>query len=384
MSIDIRELDARAAATDPRVDRWLASLALDGVDALVENAHVDFRLLDVGGEIVPIAIATSGPVRTYVCSPLSQYARYPAREARRLKPLWLRWLATPAFVAAGLVLRLLAIDRVVYVDNWLLATNPVRSLGAERCRALVAWLVARYPRHAIVHRSVNPALDDAHARALGAAGFRPVRARVVYVVDPASTRFAHNANAWRDRRLLGRPGWAFGVTRDPDDAVTLATQYRALYIDRYTRLNPAYTTLAFSRMLESATFATSVIREGSRVLAHVTTFTRNGVLTGGTVGYDTGRPPEDGLYRAIVALILQHGRHRGARINLSGGVGGFKLARAAVPMSEFDAVYDHHLPGWRRLGWRIVAALGRLWRVPSAPSGPPPALRRARPPPPRS
>ena len=52
------------------------------------------------------------------------------------------WLATPAFVAAGLVLRLLAIDRVVYVDNWLLATNPVRSLGAERCRALVAWLVA--------------------------------------------------------------------------------------------------------------------------------------------------------------------------------------------------------------------------------------------------
>ena len=84
----------------------------------------------------------------------------------------------------------------------------------------------------------------------------------------------------------------------------LATQYRALYIDRYTRLNPAYTTLAFSRMLESATFATSVIREGSRVLAHVTTFTRNGVLTGGTVGYDTGRPPEDGLYRAIVALIL--------------------------------------------------------------------------------
>lgn len=362
VTIDIRVLDPAAIAADPRVDRWLAALALEGAGTLVENAHVDFRLLDVAGEIVAIAAAEPGPVRTYVCSPVTQYARYPAAEARRLEPGWLRPIARLAFTLVGYVLRFCEFDRVVYIDNWLLATNPVRSLGAARYRALADWLVARYPKHAIVHRSVNPTLDEPHAVALDAAGFRRVRARVVYVADPASGRARRNENLRRDRKLHDESRCRIESTRDARDAPVFARLYRTLYLDQYTALNPAYRTEAFACMIGSANFQTFALRNAERVIGFVNSFRRNGVCTGAIVGYDLESPREDGAYRVLIAQLFRDAARAGCVLNLSGGAGGFKTARSAQPVSEYDAVYDRHLPARRRLGWAIAAALGRLWR----------------------
>ena len=57
--------------------------------------------------------------------------------------------------------------------------------------------------------------------------------------------------------------------------------------------------------------------------------------------------------------------NRGTLLHVSGGAGRFKTLRGAFPVREFDAVFDAHLPPWRRLPWRLAAVEGRLWRAPA-------------------
>ena len=87
------------------------------------------------------------------------------------------------------------------------------------------------------------------------------------------------------------------------------------------------------------------------------------LITASLIAYDLQRPQNLGLYRLAFALMITEAAQRKALLNISAGVGNFKMLRGAVPVQEFDAVYDRHLPISRRLPWvgiRMAAGLGRL------------------------
>ncbi|MFM8879783.1 MAG: GNAT family N-acetyltransferase, partial [Verrucomicrobiota bacterium] len=44
-------------------------------------------------------------------------------------------------------------------------------------------------------------------------------------------------------------------------------------------------------------------------------------------------------------------------LNYSSGAGDFKRRRGSIPTVEYNAVYDRHLPGNRRMAFRTAAAL---------------------------
>jgi O-acetyl-ADP-ribose deacetylase (regulator of RNase III) len=62
----------------------------------------------------------------------------------------------------------------------------------------------------------------------------------------------------------------------------------------------------------------------------------------------------------LIALAISEAARRRLKLNLGGGVGYFKSLRGAVPVEEYDAVYDRHLPSHRRLGWATLRMAGRL------------------------
>src|SRR5262249_5247614 len=93
-------------------------------------------------------------------------------------------------------------------------------------------------------------------------------------------------------------------------------------------------------------------------------YANNGHLVAMLLGYDRGRPREDGLYRQVMMLKSLEAKRAGVTVNLSGGAGEFKMLRGASEQVEYDAVYDRHLPAWRRVGWRLVELQGTLWRRP--------------------
>jgi len=48
----------------------------------------------------------------------------------------------------------------VMVNNWLLSTNLYPPSSNETLEAISRFLIERFPKHAIVYRSVNPILNE--------------------------------------------------------------------------------------------------------------------------------------------------------------------------------------------------------------------------------
>ena len=138
------------------------------------------------------------------------------------------------------------------------------------------------------------------------------------------------------------------------DPGRMAEIYRMLYLDRYCHLNPHYNMRFFSLIMKTPFFKFRLFRRGDRVDAFTLYCRNDGHITGMLLGYDIGLPRKLGLYRMAITWKFHEAFEEGLVVNLSGGVGDFKHNRGAIPASEYDAVYDLHLPFRRRLPWRLL------------------------------
>ena len=80
-------------------------------------------------------------------------------------------------------------------------------------------------------------------------------------------------------------------------------------------------------------------------------------MTTPVFGYDTAVPQEIGLYRMLSAVLLRQSAEEGCLLHESAGAAQFKRNRGATAEIEYSAVYDRHLPFYRRMGWAMLSPL---------------------------
>ncbi len=349
-------------------NRYVAALVKAGPQFYVDNANVEMKALTIDGKVLPLVINRGTSGNTDVCSPYAHYVDYTLEEVTKrhqLVPLWLlKTLALPlSAVLAGT-----SINKTVLVNNWLFPTNPGPGLSSVQIAALTARLVATYPDSAIVFRSVNPMTDKPGFDALRENRYRLVRSRRVYVLDAKSKRHIERHNTIRDLRLLSDT--PYEVTGDHQaleaHAPRLAEMYRDLYLVKHSRLNPQFNARFISLTLKENVFTYRALAKNGRIDSFVAYFVQGGVITCAILGYDRSLPRELALYRLAFAIVMAEGRRQGMLVNLSGGAGDFKMLRGGIPVEEFDAVYDYHLPGHRRVAWTTLL-MGGKWAASLSP-----------------
>ncbi len=353
---------ARLAASRCLVPEYLAVLARSGPRALIENAGGRAGIVRVGDRAMPLIELTPGDARTDVCSAYVHYVDYSREEWRARAAGPATWIAPAGIGVLDVVLRACRIDRLLYVNNWLFSTNPPPGLSTDDIVALVELLVELHPDAAIVFRSICPTFDPASAAALGRAGFRLVRSREVYLLDTRRSGFLARHNVRADFALLADSPYEIleTIPRSGRLASRINRLYRMLYLERHSRLNAAYTDGFFAALLGARAFRFHFLRRDGRVDAFVMSYVAGGSMIGLLVGYDTRLPRELGLYRICVASLIRDAWRDGLRLHLSAGAGRFKMLRGCRPASEFDAVYDRHLPRRRRLPWRLLELGGAI------------------------
>ena len=388
-------LDERSAAKlPPQADEWserarrfVGALLRDGSGAYVDNVDADLGLLRVDDRLLPVVRPhpvrrPADPMRppADVVSPRSHYADYTQEELRKRHPRIPAGLIDAGFAVLRASLALGSAERIVYVNNWLLATNPVADLSRDEIDAITEALAERHPEEAIVFRTVDPILRPRLFSSLRGAGYRMVRCRRIWALDPRRAPLLANENVRRDLRLIERTGYE--VVDDPalleGETGRMIDLYRDVYLDKHSRLNPQFRAELLRMTLREGILQFRALRRNGEIDAWAAWFVRDGLMTASLIGYDRSRPRELGLYRQCIALLVHEAERKGLPLHLSAGADHFKRMRGAFSSEEYEAIRDRHLATRRRLPWALLAVVERLAAGGFAP------VSRARPSPPGS
>ncbi|WCE05691.1 hypothetical protein [Pseudoxanthomonas sp. JBR18] len=332
----------------------------DGGDAtqLADNLHARIHVLRGGGLPVPAMVAAVGRGNAWVCSPRTTYADYAAEEARRLLPPWQARPLSMLCAGVGRLLDAARIDRAVSLNNWGLSTNLYPALDQLDLAGLIDEARTGWPDHALWFRSLNPVHDADWLTALRARGFLLVASRQVYLREAGLPACGRDLVA--DLRLLQRQDLrhvaetAFVETDYP----RIAALYAQLYLDKYSRHNPAYHATMLRDWHRRGLLQLRGFRDDDgQLLCIAGMFGTGTTMTTPIVGYDTSRPQRLGLYRTLTACGFDEALRSGRHLNLSAGAAGFKRLRGATPAIEYSAVW---LPPAARASRAVVSLLSSL------------------------
>jgi hypothetical protein len=262
---------------------------------------------------------------------------------------------------SGVLLSAARIDRLVQVNNWLLSTNIYPSdWDGDDLKAMTALLVERWPDHAIGFRSLNGFSNPVVLERLRSLGYLALPSRQVYIFDgrlgpDAPFRMRHNVAI--DTRLLRRG--AYRIVREETtsdaDLERLEQLYNLLYLEKYCRLNPQFTAAWLRCGQRDGWLELLTLRNAEgRIDGVVGWFGAGGIISAPIVGYDTGVPAKEGLYRMLTALCIEEAARRRWVLNFSSGAAHFKRLRGGAPEIEYSMVYVRHLPAGRRAAWRAL------------------------------
>lgn len=339
-----------------RARRWLTPLMRDPTTDWIRNVHTQVEVIVDGDLVLPATPTIPHPDNSYVCSPWTHYVGYGRQELDKLESPALEAGLWATVTGMGAYLRAAGLERVVYVNNWLLSTNLYDEITPAQVDAAHRALLDRHADRAIVWRSVDVTGNPELRTRLLELGYEPVFARIVWYADPRSRAVRRSRSLARDRAVWKRSGYRLvtGQALDDADFERVKQLYDLLYVDKYSAYNPQFTTRFLRRWCREGLLDVRALVKDGRIDGVMGSFTRRCTVTAPLFGYDTTLPQHTGLYRMLTWNQVDEMRQRDVRLHMSAGVGHFKKARGAEHAVEHNLVYTRHLPASRRAPWRLL------------------------------
>jgi hypothetical protein len=337
--------------------RWWLPFSELGASPFIANVLCQLGVVIAEQLVFPITIS-SGYERgnAYVVSPYTHYVSYLREELRLVESRAARAALAVLLDALGAVLERGLIDRVVTVNNWLLSTNLYPRSLHDALPSVVDALRNRFPHHAVMFRSLNEVTTGQVMMDLHASGFQPLVSRRVYLFDSNDDTLFKRKGFRRDHALIVRHGYRVVPVQQADvsQVERIVALYNALYLDKYSRYNPAFTPAFVALAIREQLLHVFVLEKDGRRDGVMGFFVRDGIMTTPLLGYDTSLPAELGLYRMLTALLSQLARERGLFLHRSSGAATFKRSRGAMPALEYSMVDFHHLTVRRQVAWKLL------------------------------
>lgn len=336
--------------------RYLRPFLSHGPQHYIRNVYnTKLLLAQVDETILPLTVTDFHPDNSYVCSPYSHYISYGGyEEVHRLDNPLAETLIQAVLHPVAWYLRQVGLDRVVYVNNWLLSTNLYPRLDEAAVRALAQVLPEQFPNRTIVFRSVDERANQLLLQTLLGEGYRMILSRQVWYMQPEEALRTRQVK--EDIRVLRQHPYEVvdGAALTDGELDRCLELYNRLYLEKYSYYNPQFTPAFLRLARDGEILHLHALRRDGQINGVMGFFARNGLMTQPLFGYDTALPMDEGLYRLLTLITLQEGQARSLLVHASGGVGKFKKARGGKSVIEYNAVYDSHLPIHRRVPWRIL------------------------------
>ena len=314
------------------------------------------KILKIDDILLPVNNNYAEHKNSYTSSLYAHYVSYTKEELYELKNPALEFILKTVLDILGSFYKLFKIDKVVYVNNWFLSTNLYLELTKEQYKRITDFFKEKYPKHAVVFRSLNENLLNREISYLKDLGYKMLGSRQVYIFDynkRACLKGKDKNKLYKDIRLLKNSEYK---VIDMENSYTKQTLklYNQLYFDKYSKYNPQFSEEYIKLCNENNLLNFKLLSKDNKINAVLGYYKRNHVMTTPIFGYDTTLPKDEGLYRMLSAQLVLESEQNGCTINMSSGASKFKIYRGAISSIEYSALYCSHLPFYRKLGYRLL------------------------------
>jgi len=347
--------------------RYLTPLVKEGIGRYISNISASMQVLRVDDVVLPLVVATANYSDAWVCSVSTFYVSYPMEQLHLIGNPLLQFLAKNVIGGIGKIGRMGNLNSVVYVNDWLFSTDLYpNSLTKEVVSKAIKFLKQRFPRHALVFRSLTPRTNTTLIEDLQKEGCQLLASRSVFFTDTSdeelySTRIIKSdLKLWREKSysLVDEEGFT------ANDYSQIWTLYRKLYIDDHSNLNPQVTQDLIQHLIDNRLFTFRALKEGDQIIGVVGFIVKDGVLMCPLFGYDKDMPESNNIYRLLSTALLLEAKERKCLFHQSAGGSFFKKIRRAVNCTESMAIYTKHLSLQQRFPWLTLRTFINKFAIP--------------------
>ncbi len=371
-STNVKDLDWQTINQGEKIAPFLQMMLAKESDFLVENTKHEVQLLQIDEYALPLVITEKyQPQTTYLSSTLTQYFDLATEEilmelkGRRS----VRALIAPTILnVMKNIFKGLGFEKVVFINNFLLSTNLYPALSEAQIKESLHVLKKVFPLHTLLFRSVNEATDTSLLNALRSEGAKPIISRPILMLDPSAKTYQKKRMFKMDEKLWKKnKTYHWTSTHDLSDQEIERVRglYEALYREKYSCYNPAYTEALIKIWLESDFMEFKFLRKEEQIVGVTAFLKQNGILTTPFIGYDQNIPLEEGLYRFLNLKLMEESIQEGLMLNMSSGAAHFKRLRGGTTFLEYNVVFFKHLPWYRHLPWKIYYQLSERFAIPT-------------------
>lgn len=335
---------------------FLAPLVTKGVSHFIDNVHTDLKLLLIDDLVLPITINDHQYRNSFVCSPYDYYITYAMESLDHFKYWWIRPPIKIILSGLSKLFRFGQLNQVIMINNWLLSTNLHPKLTHEQVSEIRNCLKGKFPKHAIVMRSVNTYEGPELFNILKENAFSLIAAREVFFLDARQDAVFSSRIFKSDLKLLKESDYEI-LPHDqipPGSAERMAELYSFVYLNRHSTLNPKLNEKFMRLVLENKFLNINALIKDGSIDAVTGYFSFGHVMTSPLLGYDTTHSRDDKLYRLSATVLSLEARKHKKLFHLSSGASFFKKIRKAKGNLEYMAVCHNHLSLKRRLPWWIL------------------------------
>lgn len=334
---------------------YFKPLIENGINFYIKNINAEAKILKVDNVLLPLIIADKNYDDSLYTSFYSSYIGY------ILKDLTSTSFVTTFFKhlleMTGRILKKAEVNKIIYVNHWLLSTNLYPKLKEEQLQLITSYLKKEYPEHAIVFKNVAPRTLPNLFNNLKAQSYRMIVSRQVFILDKEARKGINKrqrAKVKKDRKLIEDSDYYFSGSINDNDFERLADIYHQLYIGKYSIYNPCYTSEFFELLKDNPLFNLQILRTEDAIDGLLLTFSIDNQSTCPAMGYQLDKMPENALYRMLVAKLTADSEENNLDFHMSAGVGDFKKQRGARAETEYSAIYFEHLPLRRKFVYLVL------------------------------
>lgn len=339
---------------------WLHAFRHENPSKFIDNIQTDFQIVRVNKTILPLSVNHNEYQNSYVVSPYTAFIAYSFEEVRKISNRFVRLFLRTLIRLFDKLFKAFKVNRVVMINNWLLSTNLYPALQEQEIKKIISKLTRRYPKHALVFRSLNDYSNAHLIFTLKEQGCILSASRQVYIFDPAHNDYLKKNNCKHDLRLLKKSLYSIEGHDEisENDYQRIVELYNMLYLEKYSVHNPQFNYEFIKLAHQKKSLMMMGFRNSDGTLDGIVGYFKVGnVITAPLVGYDTSLPKERGLYRLLMIYLLKKTKDENLILNLSSGASGFKKLRGGEPHMEYSGIYINHLPIYIRFFWRWIQFL---------------------------